>query len=430
MIKVLSLLILVSCMASEAATSHYASPTGLTGNTGLSQASPWPLWYAQANGGANSTVWLMDGLYATNVDLENGVTQSGMTFKSLNKWGAGFQSSVGFHTFFNNYAVSNVVVDGIHFIYSYQSDIDSAGGIIVRNCWIAGAGRPPGWVTNGVSGGDGIYISPFASTNTPQCIVEYSLIESNGALIISGSGQDHGIYCNSTNTIIRGNVIRYNLAYAVQIACGTAGCIMTGDQVYNNLIYGNGDHNGSKNCLVIDCNESGGTVAAATNWVWGNTLINNGNFPVAVCNRGTVYFTNNVIIGGHGGGYSGNIDIVTGLGYADYNVVTNTFSGSGAVDGGHNIVVSPNIAPLFVNTNTGLYWLSTASSARAAANTAFYGLVDFFGAPQASITDVGAFQYSSARASDSRTLDPSPAGGADYWAAPAFPFSPPFTWTR
>lgn len=430
MSKFLSLLVLSFCLIARASTTYYVSPTGSTGNTGLTSGSPWPLWYSLTHAGAGNTVTLLDGLYSTNIDLENGVTQSGLTFKAQNKWKAGFQSSAGFHTFYNDYSVSNVVLDGLHFIYSYQSDIDSGGGVIVQNCWIAGAGRPPGWVTNGVSGGDGIYISPFASTNTPISIIQYSLIESNGALIIAGAGQDHGIYCNSTNTIIRGNVIRYNLAYGIQIACGTAGCIMTGDQIYNNLVYGNGDHNGSRNCLVIDCNESGGTVAAATNWVYGNTLINNGQYPVAVCNRGTAYFTNNVIIGGNGGGYSGNIDIVTGLGYADYNVVTNAFAGGGALDGGHNVVVPPNIAPLFVNTNTGLYWLSVGSSARNAANTTFCGPLDFFGSPQASVTDVGAFQFGAARAADSRTLDPSPVGGADYWANAILPGLPPFTMTH
>lgn len=387
--------------------SFFVSPNGSRANNGLSIGSPWPLDYALANAGASNTIVLEDGAYYTNINLSTPSIHSGLTIRALNKWGASFFGPPGRHVVHTGYGVSNCVIDGLHFVYSYQDDVNLCGGGTVQNCWISGAGRPPGWTTNTVQG-QGVYVSTFASTNTPVTIIQYSLIESNGNTI----GQDHGIYITASNTVVRGNVIRYNMAYGYQAASNLPGSIITGEQFYNNLVYGNGVGNGGKNCIVINANEFADTVVAATNWVFNNTLLNNGLIPVVLAYNGTIYLTNNIIVGGNGSWYLGNIDIVSGVGYSDYNVVTNSFSGSHAVDGGHNVITSLSSIG-FVNATNGLYWLTGNSPARSAA----YNRpppVDFFGAPQGSVSDIGAFQYNALYETDTRALDPSSAY-PDYW---------------
>jgi len=68
------------------------------------------------------------------------------------------------------------------------------------------------------------------------------------------------------------------------------------------------------------------------------------------------------------------------------------------------------------NPPAGLFWLLAKSKARGNALPTCSGPVDFFGKSQFSVTDIGAFQYSTNRAADERLLDPSPIDGADYWA--------------
>jgi hypothetical protein len=385
----------------------YVATNGSSVNNGLSSASPWPLPYALAHAGASNTIILADGGYYTNIDLSTPAIHSGLTIKAQHKWLAYFIGQPAHHVVHTGYGVRNCVIDGLRIVYSYQDDINLGGGGIVQNCWIAGAGRPPGWAANKGSG-QGIYVSRFAPTNTAVTIIQYSLIESNGNTV----GQDHGIYMSASNSIVRGNVIRYNMAYGCQFTSSYANSIITGERCYNNLIYGNGTGNGGKNCVVINGNEAGGTVVPATNMVYNNILINNGSYPVVASYNGTVCFTNNIVIGGNGSGYSGNIEIVSGVGYADYNLAMSSFAGSHAVDGGHNVVTS--LSKLgFVNSSKGLYWLTSGSSARGAAFNR-PSTADFFGNAQALDSDIGAFQYNPLYETDSRVLDPSPAN-PDYW---------------
>jgi len=389
---------------------YYVSLTGSTSNDGLSTNSPWTLSYALANAGASNTIVLMDGGPYGVIDLDTPSNHCGLVIKAQNKWKAFITGTPAHHCYVTEYGVSNCVVDGIHFVYSYQDDLYLTGGGIVQNCWIAGAARPPGWTTNGNGGtGSGIYLSRWAATNTPTTIIQYSLVESNGASL----SYDQGLYLSASNCIVRGNVIRYNLAYGCQMTSSYTDTIITGDQFYNNLVYGNGRGNGAHegyDCIVVDCNEKGGTVVAGTNWIYNNILVNNGPFPVVPCYNGTVYLTNNIIIGGNGAGYSGSIKIVSGIGYADYNLATNSFAGSGAVDGGHNIVTSDCG---FVNAANGLWWLTANSPARGQSVNQ-PGPVDFFGNVQSSVTDIGPFHYSQPYEADSRVLDPSP-DYPDFW---------------
>lgn len=407
----------------------YAATNGVSSGSGTTPATAWDLTYACAHAGPSNTIILLDGGPYPAIDLDTPSLHNGLTIVAQHKWKA-FISGVsqGYTTEIGVWGI----IDGVHFVYATNYDVRLSGSGIVQNCWIANSGRPPGWVTNGTgTGASGIIVSRFAVTNFPP-LIQYCLIESNGSLIIGGGGQDHGIYQSSSGAIVRGCVIRYNLGYGCQMTSSFLDTIVTGTQFYNNLVYGNGDKLDPtrlrNSCFVVNANEGNNTVTNGTNWVYGNILINNGNYPVVPCYNGTVYFTNNIIIGGNGGGYLGNVDIVSGVGFVDYNIATNSFSGSGAVDGGHNI--NTNYFG-FENITNGLYWLLANSPARNRAFTqplrggpilGIEGPVDFFGKVQNSdqnqsvMHDIGAFAYSATQSVDMRVLDPSPSYGADYWS--------------
>jgi hypothetical protein len=85
---------------------------------------------------------------------------------------------------------------------------------------------------------------------------------------------------------------------------------------------------------------------------------------------------------------------------------------NGVVDWGHNVLSTD---PGLVSTNNGLFWLKANSVARGAAGPSLVPPVSFFEKVARSVTDVGAFQYSNALASDERVLDPSSSTGAEYW---------------
>jgi len=127
----------------------------------------------------------------------------------------------------------------------------------------------------------------------------------------------------------------------------------------------------------------------------------------------TATFTNNILIG----------ILTLALNAGRYSIVSDCNLMSHVDNlpvGPHGMVT--NYAG-FVNTNSGLYWLNASSPARGAAFITSCGPVDFFGRAQSTVTDVGAFQYNSVYASDSRVLDPSPAL-PDYWSLPARPPPP------
>jgi hypothetical protein len=118
-----------------------------------------------------------------------------------------------------------------------------------------------------------------------------------------------------------------------------------------------------------------------------------------------IYCTNNIFLAGSSGALL-------------YASSTETWPGSNNIVNFSNANLAGSIVtnnPIWVSTNTGLYWLAADSPARGAALASAYGAVDFFGTAQTSVADIGAFQYSTNYAADTRTLDPSPAGGADYW---------------
>ncbi len=210
---------------------YYASPTGSSSNTGLSPSSPWSLSYALSKLGPSNVLTLLPGTYPSIA-----ISKSGTILRSQIKWAAKVVGTSGNHGIWTtgDNVVSNVLVDGFEVSYSWIDGVKLNGhNSTVRNCWIHDSGRGnPLWVTNTDTSftGQGVACHGYNGTT-----IEYNLIENNGAWL----NHDHGIYISGTNCVIRGNVLRRNLAYAIQLYDTNPGDCMN-IQVYRNLMYGNG----------------------------------------------------------------------------------------------------------------------------------------------------------------------------------------------
>ncbi len=382
----------------------FVSSNGNVTNSGT-QLSPWSFSYALTQLAPGVTVTLMPGLYTGPWIIPTNVTGTSLypaTIKSQIKWGAvlansttGLMHGLAVHNGYSPY----LVIDGLCVSNNMGNGIAVNYGSTIKNCWITG---------NHLQGLD--LSNPACSNNT----VEYNLVENNGVrppTQIPPPGHFHGLYLSGPNNIVRGNVFRnHTNGYGMIVYSKYPGDTPWNDLIYNNLMYGNT----SRWALAIySAGDYSGSVPG-TNYCFNNTL-NGGIFAV----NGTTIVSNNIILP------SPIIDpkdmIQTSSPYpaiiADYNLSTLAIApkGSGNIIGSHN-VVSSSIG--FENTNSGLYWLSGVSPAKGLAGTNLIPPVDFFGNPQSSVTDVGAFQYNAAMAADTRVLYSPPMLMPDYWVAP------------
>lgn len=362
-----------------AGTTYYAGPSGSSSNSGLSPSAPWPLSYACANIGANNTLIVLPGTYSGGGFA---ISYPNVTLKSQVKWGArliGGQLGTGA---WPAGSASGLVIDGFEIGSVSQMAITIAAGnhnCVVRNCWIHNTGLA------GTESGSGI-----------ECAVSNGILIENNLFEYCGSDSihNHCIYIAGTNSIVRYNVTRYGAASGIALGESATGYGMDNIRIYNNLSYGCGHW-----ALVI------GGADMHRIYVYNNTLVSPG-YALGMGNSGayTLYLTNNVLIGGTA--VNNNWGTATAVG--DYNIV----SGYPGFSQAHSITSS---SPGFVNPAKGLYWLTSASVARNAALSSAFAPTDFFGNAQSSVTDIGAFQYNSVYAADTRVLDPSPSGGANYW---------------
>lgn len=384
----------------SAGTTYYAAPNGSSRNSGQSTSSPWPLAYAVANAGVGNTVIAMDGTYTTPITI----SMANLTLRAQNKWTAILRPTSSGHGIV--VTGSGVTIDGMQVDKSWSDNIKvQAANVTIRNCWIqrAGRGNP-----NAVPNSDASYSGQGIYTSQNNTIVEYNLIELNGIW----NGHDHGIYMSGTNSIIRGNVFRHNWAYGIQIYTGYTSQRCTGIHMYNNLIYANGVYNGGQNAVTI-WSSATGISESLTNYFYGNTVIGGTNMYVILAGNGTLCVSNNLILGPPNDGYVIQMAAAPATIICAYNLLHGPLhSGNGVVNAGNNIIASD---VHFVNPNNGLFWLAADSPARGKALAGAAGPVNFFGDAQSSVTDIGAFQYNAAYASDTRVLDPSPAN-PDYWA--------------
>ena len=386
--KIVSIFILLfTVLFSLGATTYYVSPTGSSGNSGLSTSVPWPLQYAMNTVANGDTIMLMDGVYTAASEFSI-YSRNNVTIKAINKWKAIIANNGNFGIYCDSSGATrtdHMIVDGL----CVSNTILTAGVAIcnystVRNCWIVGNNK------------DGISASGPNSSNN---IIEYNLIEDNDKF---NDSLHHGMYISGSGNIVRGNVVRNNHAgFGIQLYTEDVGHYETNNLVYNNLTYG---HTTVAGLVIYNANGIY-TTLTGTNYVFNNTILDG-----FYTSWGTVMVSNNIILPNvntpNQGIYPGTSRPPTI--YADYNassaVLTNI--------GGHDIITN-NIG--FVNSANGLYWLKSDSAVRGKAKTTVFSSPDFFGNTISSVTDIGAFQYNSLYASDTRTLDPSGTTGADYW---------------
>lgn len=388
---------------------YYISPTGNNSNDGLSTNTPWLFGKGLTNLGPDKIVYAMSGSYTGamwTIDSANsGSNGHNATLKSLTKWGAIIANSTnnGINLSYTPY-VTNLVIDGFCVSNSVGDGIGFVGhSNYIRNCWIVGN-------TN-----QGINASNAGCSNN---VIEMNLVEYNGRVAagIPTNIHYHGIYLVGPNNVVRGNVSRHNYSgYAFQYYTEDAGVLQWNSQIYENQFYGQTNLANIDGQATIWSAILGGA-SPGTNYVWNNTI--DGGLSASY---GVVCATNNIIFPSTNSLTQPIIEsgsrppAVRG----NYNGSTVAFTTAGAND---FITNSPS-AWGFVNTTTGLYWLTSGSVARSRAQGISLA-TDFFGNASPTITDLGAFQYSAGQASDTRTLDPN-LTGADYWSQLSAPATPP-----
>jgi hypothetical protein len=411
---------------SASATVYYLSPTGNQNNTGLSPSSPLPL-----GSGLNSkvvsgnTFILLDGTY--NAGLQpNGSFQiwnTGMqgaaqvcTFQAQHKWAAiiAYGSNNGFAPgFASGYETPMICFDGLQVCSNTVDGVEMCTNSILRNCWIH----------DNTQMGAQIY---------SDTLVERNLFERNGtdSGFFNGGYHYHNLYVYGRNCTVRYNVTRLSqYGYGFQFYCDTPGAPPytyrnglydeTNNWIYGNLSYSNGiaatggsgrrAFGGDIYGAAYDGSSSGRK--PGTNYVFGNAFLDG-----VWIEYGTLYFTNNILTQnaysgqsawfGSGPGSGPSTVIVKG----DYNAIT--FAGDSV--GSHDVTTTFS-AMDFVGSTSGLFWHTAGSSLVNAALATIHGTNDWWGVTQGSVADIGPYQYNATYATDSRTLDPSPAAGADYW---------------
>lgn len=371
------------------AATNYVSTTGGSG-AGTAQ-DPWSLSYALSHASPGNTLVFLPGTYAGPISFPT----RDLTMRSQVKWGARIVGGGNIMTVTTS-TKTNCVIDGFELTGSTSSGVYiTAHYTTVRNCWIHHCGVASG-------GFNGIEAHDLLGT-----MIENNLIEYCGD---PNSYHGHGVYMNGTNITLRGNVLRYNRAAGAQIyrsmEAPPGGNPEEGSlnvKVYGNLVYGN-----FKYCFSL------GSQYGRSYDFWNNTLRQDTDIAdgtqlssmfyigqVSPCT--IVNATNNIIVGACP-------RFLTGCGQVrgDYNLL-----GSAWFSQAHGVITNN---AHFVDTVDGLYWLQADSPARGRALSTSCGPLDFWGNAQASVTDLGAFQYSQAYAADTRTLDPSANVVPDYWA--------------
>jgi hypothetical protein len=333
---------------------------------------------------------LMDGGYTTPIDIAT----PNLTVKAINKWGPKWLnvgSHAGSHDAVIQLSANNVTLDGV-MVSNCQYEICveyNMTNCTIRNVWSSQTGNF-GW-TPVFGSASGLQTLPGYGNLVECCLVEYSGTNST-------SGGNHGIYAGGTNCIYRNNVLRYNDGLGIILNSHGQGYDV-GNQIYNNLMYGNEALNSSGGQLDL-ANDTQSSSGMTPNSVYGNTIVSSGR-GIAVQNMAAV-ITNNIIL-------SANNPIISYSGAPfteDYNL------SSVMLTSAHDITTAN---ARFVNSAHGLYWLASGSPAIGKAFASGAGSVSFLGINQSSVTDIGFNQYSAAYAADGRTLDPSGAN-PDYWA--------------
>lgn len=400
LLQLLFLLYLILPRAEAAIWYAKESATGTGSGTSAANAAARTGIMALASAG--DTIIYCDALTGsinyTKNDLKLfGADSSGVT----NKFQCTVVGSSGTHAIYGNDGVTGVRIWGFHVLSAYIDGIKIGGDDHqIRDCWVEKAGRgDPAWNTSGSYRGQGI-----GAHSKQNVIIENCLVENCGAM----PGQDHGLYINGTNYVVRGNICRTNIGWGIQCADVTGDC----DNVLieGNLIHDNGYTGYSQSGLTFQTQ-----TAKTNNKIRNNTIVARSGKYAMITYAGSgssrVTVINNILIGDSGYGILVASTGGTNTVVSDYNLKSAILSGE--PQGAHDVQGTPT----FDSEANGRYWLANGSAGRGLALASDSPAIDFFGRPQLRVFDVGAFQYEDMLANDdTRNLGD---GARDPWVREA-----------
>ncbi len=341
----------LACASMAAGEVYYIAPDGTQDNDG-SIERPWPsVEFALSKVGGGNTIVLLPGAYRGPIRISRayaGTAGAPTIIRSEVKWKAAIMGS----TEHGVYVADNahwVVIDGLEVFGARMDGIKVSGdNCTVRNCWVHN------------NSSMGIAIHGRKGWTIENCLVEF-----NGQHVQF----HHGIYADGENYIVRGNVVRHNSGYGMQLYPSALNGAVT-----NNLIYGHARKGG----IVLAAPSKGGN-----NLIANNTIADNGNGINVMSGSGEVV-ANNIIVGP---------TALTGMYAADYNLCRPE-----CVQGAHGMSEDPR----FVYASRGAYFLSASSPAMARGSADFAPEVDFWGRPRPKDTapDLGAFPFVPSLAGD------------------------------
>ena len=329
----------------------YVSTDGKPEGDG-SKEKPFPsVEAALGKVGGGNTIIVRPGIYRGPIQIAKrfaGTKETPTTIKSEVKWKAIVTGSP-VHGISNDDDCHWVTIDGFQAQGARYDGIKMNGDHnVVRNCWVH---------NNQAMG--------IAMHNKRGGVIENNLIEFNGSHIQF----DHGVYAEGEELVIRGNVVRHNASYGLQLYPSLRNSV-----VENNLVHGQVRHRG----IIVACPEGGGR-----NRILNNTIVE--DEPLTIWNGDSEVIANNILVAGDKDPLSFSEQTRKVL--ADYNLCSPKSDRSGP----HSVIGDP----MFVDARKGLFWLRPESPARGKGSPEHAPVTDFWGRPRAKDQppDLGAMPF-------------------------------------
>src|SRR5262245_19715660 len=301
--------------------------------------------------GGGHTIIVKSGVYRGPIQIARrfaGTKETPTTIKAEIKWKAIIIGSSG-HVISNDDDCHWVTVDGFQVQGARYDGIKMNGDHnVVRNCWVH---------NNQAMG--------VAMHNKRHGFIENNLIEFNGSHIQF----DHGVYSDGDDLVIRGNVVRHNASYGLQLYPSLKNSVIA-----NNVVHGQVRRRG----IIVACPKGGGQ-----NRIINNTVVE--DQPLTIWGGDGELVANNILVGR--GGEALFLDQQTRNVSADYNLCVPKSERQGA----HGVTDDP----MFVEAARGLFGLRAESPARGKGNPEHAPATDFWGRPRArgQPPDLGAMPF-------------------------------------
>jgi hypothetical protein len=361
--------------------------------------SPWPsIGHALEQVGGGNTIIVKRGIYRGPIRIpckHGGEEGRPTTIRSEVKWQAIIVGSEG-HGICSADDDDWVVVDGFQVMGARSNGICIGGDdSVVRNCWVHHN------KSMGISmhGGD-------------RGVIERNLIEYNG----TSAQWEHGVYADGDGLIVRGNVVRHNAGFGLQLYPR-----LTNSLVANNLVHGTPQ---KQKGIVVARPEGGGSNVIV------NNTVHNGNGCLSLWNGEGTVVANNIFVSDGAdpiefwaSDSQENLSPDDGAEVLlDYNLCLPKSN----LQGPHGLTGDPR----FAAPEKGVYWLGAGSPAIGAGAPAHAPDADFWGndLPTDSPPDLGAFRFLPILTSEDSRESWHGGYAYAYGGAPTTPMSPDLWW--